>query len=275
MSEEYIIQTTATQRVETLKDTEPAIEQLVSARSIRKAREEPPKDATGQLLSDESQLESIAQELRTRFGSFRHQIFEIGRLFCEARECLKKTRKEPFNAWVERNFDLCGKTATNYMRVFHCCVGRPEIVQFFPPTSMYVICSDKFPKDLREALFDHAKGIIPPEKKELTEVALRMRHGELSMQSPEVQAMLVRQKGRDDSIIFSIELKSLKRLLSDRQQRFLTLAYRRIAHPFMKSGDHGHLENHEEDVPRERIKRMFENFTNDVEAELKSLSLPE
>ncbi len=164
---------------------------------------------------DETQeyLASIKEELEARCSGLKLQIFEIGKLLFEVKKILPHGKFKP---WINDNFEFSYKTALNYMKVYTVCMGNPEIVEYFKPSCLYFIAKPDFPCGLREALFEGVKGPVDIKKKDLVQLALKFKKGELKITDKEVQDLLIRQ--RDISIleVYKSELKALNQLISKR-----------------------------------------------------------
>jgi hypothetical protein len=147
----YLYPTIDILKVPVHKSTEPALSELFDAKRERDTRESTFKPDL--LLPDqrEEYLASILNELRKRGLALRYQIYEIGRLLCDAKRVLSHGEFKP---WILEHFDHSYRTAKNCMNVYMVCLGQPEIVHYFNPSCLYIICSPKFPPNLKTALFE-------------------------------------------------------------------------------------------------------------------------
>ena len=113
----YTYQTVDMVKVPGHRNTDPAMWDLFGAVHVRKEREE---NYNGNLLKDEQKegyLDSIREELYLRSRSLKYQIYEIGRLLCEAKKHLEHGEFKP---WVEEHFEHGYRTAYNCIRPTSC-----------------------------------------------------------------------------------------------------------------------------------------------------------
>lgn len=170
------------------------------------------------LMTAQERLDFLGEELRCRSRAFKHQYFEIGHLLCDARKMLPHG---DFLPWVRKHFEHSYRTAANCMRVYQTCLGQPELVEYFNPSCLYMVCAPGFPGDLRAALFENAKGPVDVSKKELFEVAQKYRNGEIDIGDSVVQQMLHRQQKLDLKKRCCVELRVLDSSISDRLPKII------------------------------------------------------
>ncbi len=216
----YTYQATNLQRIIEYKSTEPALASTFEAKRERDSRQEIFDSSFKINQGKEDYLESIKKELRHRSRAFKFQIFEIGKLVYEAKKNLPHGEFKP---WIEENFDHGYRTAYNCMTVFLTCMGHPEIVEYFNPSCLYLIAKPSFPDDLRTALLDGVKGPVDIKKKDLIQLSMRIKNNEISVEDKEVQALLV--KDRSSTILdrCEIELKSMGKIITQRQERIRSI----------------------------------------------------
>ena len=216
----YTYQSTDLQRVPNFKSTEPALTATYDAKRERDNRQAAFNSKQRIDQGKEEYLESLKNELGHRSRAFKFQTFEIGRLIYEAKETLPHGELKP---WIEENFHHGYRTANNCMNVFLACMGNPEVVEFFNPSCLYLIAKPSFPDDLRLALFDGVKGPVNIKKKDLIHLSMRIKSNEISIDSEEVQALLV--KDRSSTILerCGIELASMKKYIDQRQERIRSI----------------------------------------------------
>ncbi|EIM63227.1 DUF3102 domain-containing protein [Desulfobacter postgatei] len=195
------------------RNTEPALTYMFDALNARNDRAGLKPDNPAQ---KEEILESIKVELKNRGTALKYQTFEIGRALCSAKKILVHGEFKP---WVEANFNHSYKTAHNCMRVFEGCAGNPEIVEYLPSSCLYVICSPKFPEDLRQALFDNISGPVDVTKKDIVEIGMKFKMGEITIHDEPIQKLLVKQKQRTLFEKHHIELLGLKGIIENRFKR--------------------------------------------------------
>jgi len=228
------------------KHSEPGIHKLSEAIHIRDEREISFKGDSLTGDKREEYLDSIKQELQIRSQVFKYQIYEMGKLLYEAKKILPHGKFQP---WLDNNFDFGYRTAHNFMKVYIACIGHPEVVKYFNQSCLYVISRPNFPKDLRQALFDGVKGHIDIKEKDIVQIALKYKNGELQISDKEVQDLLKKQ--RDISLCerYKIELEGLKILIANRLQRIVELSTIHSVNPLI-----------EEDTVEEELTRIEEEL---------------
>lgn len=141
---------------------------------------------------DPQQLPLLAEEIRLIFAEMKRNIYNLGKRLTEAKECHIHGE---FKKWVKDNFEFSYNTANNFMKVYACCLNRPELVQTFSPSVLYKICSRKFPKDLREYLFENGNYLEKIKHKKIKEILQQFKEGELNFKSPKIKALIKFDKG--------------------------------------------------------------------------------
>lgn len=258
MSSEYTQAGTKIEKVPVARYSESAMDYLREAIQIREEREETFEDVLKDDNEREEYLESISKEIKLRFGAFRGQIFEIGRLLVEA----KKKHFGSFGEWIKQNCPFSLRTAGNFMSVYKACMGRPELVEFFPVSSLYVVCSESYPDDIRKLLFDHASGPYDLNQNELLRVAVKYRNGEIGIDSQEVQRLLRRKKNDDRLHRVKCELEALEAQLNTRKNLFKAAIERMTPHPLV-DGSSEEEEGEEEFI--QKLGVMYERFIKEVQ----------
>jgi len=231
-------------------------------------RDEREKSFKSVLTTEEREkyLDSLKEELNARCKGLKHQIFEIGELLFVVKKILPHGEFKP---WINDNFEFCYETAHNYMKVYIVCMGNPEIVEYFKPSSLYVISNPKFPEGLRKALFKGVKGPVDIKKKDLVQIALQIKKGELTITDKEVQDLLIRQ--RDISLWeeYKIELKAINQLISKRLERIVELSRIQTVNPLIKT------DTDEEEQVRQQVQNKIiekvEQCRDEIDTMLKEL----
>ncbi|MDD4274278.1 MAG: DUF3102 domain-containing protein [Desulfobacter postgatei] len=211
--DDYTIPKTEFVKVPGTRSTEPGLSYIFDALKARDKRAGLNPDKPDQ---KEEILDSIRDELQSRGIALKYQVFEIGRALCSAKKILAHGEFKP---WVAANFDHSFKTAHNCMKVFEVCAGNPEFVEYFTPSCLYVICSPKFPEDLRKALFDNISGPVDVTKKDVVEIGMKYKMGAITIHDEPIQKLLREQKQRTLFEKHHIELKALKGIIENRFKR--------------------------------------------------------
>ncbi len=253
------------QRLPGYRTSDPALNDLFEALYIRKERE---KSFDGDSLPDKKKAEyliSLGEELQARAKALKYQYFECGRVLCEAKKHLPHGEFQP---WVENHFEHGYRTGHNCMKVYEACMGHPEVVQYFNPSCLYLIAKPSFPEGLREALFDGARGPVDVSKKELVQVAMKFKNGEVSTDSEEVQKILKKQRDITIWERYKIELKALGRLIDDRLEKIKRLFILYPINPLI-AGDREDCTKKEMESD---IKSIIKNFRVEIHEQIRQLN---
>jgi hypothetical protein len=273
MSYTYITQEKI--RVPAIRETEPALSELYLARKQCTLREQihidvnrrryhrSGKSASGNI---EYYLESAAQEIHHRDKSLKYQIFEIGRVLCSVKKLIPHGK---FLAWVEQKTPYSKSTARNFMRVYKACLGYPEVTQFFKPSELYEICRPSFPQEFRDELFiktykERRANDIGREK--LLEILNRWKRGEIQIESPEVQNLLMIEKDRDYFHLYKKELEALQKILEDRLNKFERLDFKFISSPLLETDKDDKADEYFE------VLEMIDGFIADIKLKIENIN---
>ena len=242
----YTYETVERVKVPGHKTTEPALQHLFEAKKLKDEREKSLHSNFLKEINKEEHLDSITEELQARSKGFKYQIFEMGKLLCEAKKILSHGQFQP---WLDNNFEFCYRTAFNFMKVYQVCMGHPEVVKYFNPSCLYVITKPSFPKDLRAALFNGAKGPVDIKEKDLVQIAIKYKNGQIKTKDQEVQNLLKKQ--RDISLweTYRIELEALNKLIASRLERIEKLSTIHSVNPLI-----------EKDTDEELFNRFEEEY---------------
>ena len=264
-------------RVPAIRETEPAHSELYFARWERRNREQEFNRPTLKPGGEKAThyLESVAKEISHRSKSLKHQIFELGRLFCDIKNFLPYGK---FDVWVEKETPHSKSTALNFMRVYEVCLGYPEVTQFFKPSDLYAICAPRFPEEFRDKLFIKAykeRRANDIGRKKLLEIVHKWKRGEVTLDSPEVQNLLEIEIDRDYFHFFREELETLWVILDNRLEKFKKLDAKSISSPLLENGKDAKADVYFDVLEMiERfiadIKRMIEDINPDLNRKRKS-----
>lgn len=241
----YTYKTVEIAKVPGHKTTEPSLQHLFEAKRLKDEREKSNRDRQTKLTREEY-LDSIKDELQARSQGFKFQIYEMGKLLCEAKKILPHGQFQP---WINDNFEFCYRTAANFMKVYRACIGHPEVVKYFNSSCVYIICRTDFPPDLRQALFNGVKGHVDIKEKDIVKLALNYKNGKIKTTDKVVQDILKKQ--RDSSLweTYRIELEALNKLIASRLERIEKLSTIHSVNPLI-----------EKDTDEEQINRLEEEY---------------
>lgn len=142
----------------------------------------------------QAKLSRMAQEIRETNLSIKRDNLKIGRVLTEASQMLPHGQ---FHRWAKVECDFSKSTAYNLINLYAVCCGQPDIVKKISPSVLYFIGSKKFPDKLRKHLLKNASILNDISNKAIRDVAKKFAHGELTLDSPEVEALLQQDKQRN------------------------------------------------------------------------------
>ena len=269
MDDAYSYQAVEIQKVPCFRRTEPALKLIFDAKRKREQREAQWDSNTLLLENKEEYLDSLAEELKDRSRALKHQLFEIGRLIYEAKKILPHGE---FKKWINLNFQHGYKTSYNCMRVYIACLGNPSIVEFFNPSCLYIIAKPSFPEDLREALFEGIKGPVDVSVKELIEVTQKYKNGEISLESEEIQNLLIAQQNFSIWKKYQIEVELIGKCINQQIEKINNISISYLSHPLII--DASQDERFEDDKAEflqslQEIKYELSKIIKDVEEKCK------
>jgi hypothetical protein len=275
MSYTYITQEQI--NVPAIRETEPALSELYLARQERMQREQklfiganrrrshrPDRKSAPDYVED--YLESAAKEIHHRHKSLKHEIFEIGKIFCDVKKFIPHGE---FLSWVEQKTPYSISTAENFMRVYEACLGYPEVTQFFKPSELYVICQPRFPQEFRDELFikahrERRENDIGREK--LLEIMHKWKRGEIQIDSPEVQNLLMIENNREYFHFYKRELEALQAILETRLKKFEKLDAKFISSPLLENDKDAKADEYCE------VLDMIKGFIADVKFKIQNIN---
>jgi hypothetical protein len=176
-------------------NTDAALEAAKEALKARYKRNEQFDVGNLNVVTVEPYLNDVRDEIKIRVNGITSHIFEIGGLLCLAERLLPQGE---WSQWVEQ-IPMKLRSAHNYKNVYHGCFGRPEALAWLKPTALYVVCSRKYPQELREFILENAEGIHPASTEELILVGELVRRGEIQVDDEKV-LNLVRSRRKGDYV---------------------------------------------------------------------------
>ena len=126
------------------------------------------------------------------------------------------------------------------MRVYKCCLGQSELVGYFNPSALYVICAPNFPASLRTALFSNAdnEGVVfDIGQGELLRTAVKWKRNEVNLQSPEVQSLMRNQKRQTLYQRYEVEIKSIITVMEEKLKKMEEFAKYSNVQPLLHEDD--------------------------------------
>ena len=132
--------------------------------------------------------------------------------FNEACAKLREVRKVilghgRFIKWHRANFDFSYPTANNFMNVYKHCIGYPELVQTIKPSVLYKIASSKFPKDLREFLFENHHQLDDISNEKINRICKLFKDGKIDLKSPEIQGLIKFRENNTDYLQYKEQVE--------------------------------------------------------------------
>lgn len=179
---------------------------MAKRRKLREYQQEPFEEDYNELVKDEyadanrrrmyrihaprnlrpgqERLGFIVDEINTRMGIGKKEIYLVGELLVEAKEIVGHGN---FQEWIGHTFDFSYETAVNFMNVFKVCLGNPAIVETMKASVLYQIAAPGFPADLREHIFETGRPLENFSSRDLRELLEKYKAGELDEESDGVK----------------------------------------------------------------------------------------
>lgn len=181
------------------KGTDVGFEALASALEVRFDREKRHDRSDWNDLT--GYLQSVRKEINFRIAASQHQVFEVGKLIYDAKSFVAEWGRNKsesgstrargyFSKWLDDNFPLSRSTALNCVRVYKACLGHEESVQFFSPSTLYLISEPRFPKKVREYLLENVNKEYKGKRAEIIDVVNKLQSGQIEFDGPEMQQVL-------------------------------------------------------------------------------------
>lgn len=164
----------------------------LSANKIMVVKKLLKKNTTDTVATDDK-LPLIVNKIRKITSSVKLEIYQIGKLLVEAKDIIKHG---DFQKWIEDHFEFSHQAAVNFMNVYRCCLGRPDVVKTIKTSLLYQITAPGFPKDLREHIFKKKNQLNNIKNKKMHDIYLRFKNKELDLESPEVQQLFKKNKNK-------------------------------------------------------------------------------
>jgi hypothetical protein len=116
-----------------------------------------------QLNGDESKAARAARDrIRRRLTSQIEAIIETGVDLIQVKELLGHGR---FTGWIEAEFGMSQRTATNYMRAADAFRGKTEIIADLPAATVYALAAA--PPATRESIIEEIGSKAPPTEQQV------------------------------------------------------------------------------------------------------------
>ena len=212
----------------------------------------------GSTPKDTKQLPLIADEIRARTFNIKREIYKIGELLEKGKRLHEHGKFKP---WVKNNFDFSYQTATNLRNVYKYCLGRPELVNSMKSSVLYRISSKKFPKDLRNYLFQHGNKLKNIKIKEIKRICKRFKEGKIDLESPEIKNLIDYHKSEDEYDRYSAELDDVIESLSN-LDRTVAKMVKEITWPIFK--DTNQVQSSR--AKKRTIKKYFDKIKAAIES---------
>jgi hypothetical protein len=240
-----------------IKNLEPAVIELLTAHRIRSERE---STFEGPIIDEDDvpdYISSIWREISHRLKSMPYQAYEVGNLLYLLKKHLPHGK---FDDWILKYLPISKSTATNFMRVYRCLLGHPEILEFFKQSVLYEICAPSFPPNFRRFIFENIDGPLDAKKAELLEIAIKWKNGEVTSKSPEVQRLLKKNRFESEAKKYIDELTSLEKVLKISAKKINGFNRINDPHPFLSEDDN------EKDKKFYKIESMILGFIGQIGA---------
>ncbi|MDB4442246.1 DUF3102 domain-containing protein [bacterium] len=160
---------------------------------------------------NQNQLSLMVDEVNLRVQNIKRELYEIGRVLTEAKKIIGHGG---FQDWMEAEFDFSYQTANNFMHVYQCCLGRPQLVEDFKPSLLYILTAPKFQENIRELFFKHASFFKKIGNKAAKEIAIKYGNGEYGPDHQKVKALIKYLEDQDSCDGYSDQLEKSMRSLN-------------------------------------------------------------
>jgi len=198
------------------------------------------------------QLSLMVDEVKLRVQNIKRELYEIGRILTEAREIIPYGG---FKDWIESNFDFSYQTANNFMNVYQCCLGRPQLVADFKPSLLYILTAPKFQENIRELFFKYATFFLNIGNKAARDIAIKYSNGEYSLDHPEVKALIKYLEDQDSYEVYNNGLERNIRLVSDLHET-VTKTVKDISWPTIEGDQKTQMTNNQHQKVADHIQEM-------------------
>jgi len=223
--------------------TEVGVEALSKAVKIRAEREN--KHDRANWNNFEGYLKSIRSEISYRVIASTNQAFEIGKLIYEAKNFVSEwghtsntengrvRAKGYFSKWLSDNFPLSRSSALNLVRVYKACLGQEEAVQYFSPSTLYLISAPRFPKKVREYLLENVNTEFKGKRAEIIDVVNKLQSGRMEFGSTEMHEALLKSSKYSVAKHAIKELAGIEKALETRKSALEELQNKSVAEPLL------------------------------------------
>jgi hypothetical protein len=152
--------------------------------AIKRIRTKPPVKVTfdditeGLTDTDKSRLLEYGTKIQTRLFNIKIDIFEIGKILCDAKKTLQHGK---FIPWIEYTFDndLKYSTASFYMKVFTTFQDIPRAVKYFPSEILLMLTNKQLPDEALQLIKENANDISKTSLKEIKEDFTLFKKGKI------------------------------------------------------------------------------------------------
>ena len=91
-------------------------------------------------------LQVVAERIRARIQRTTADIIETGNDLIQVKA---KLDHGDFNAWIEAEFGMTGRTAQRYMQAAEWLAGKNDIVSHLPLTTIYLLAAKTTPEEIK------------------------------------------------------------------------------------------------------------------------------
>lgn len=208
--------------------SEPGFDFLSEAIRLRTERER-----TLSTTEFDDYMDSVKKEIEIRAISIRYQVFEIGKLIFNVKQLMARYGfRGEFGKWLD-DFPISRSTALNCYRVYMTCMSCPDAVQFFSPSTLYVMTEPKFPPELRAYMMEDRTDPFHRKLSELKELVARYEAGEIEYDGPEMRAFAGNTRTYDVAETVIRELRKVQASLGGHKSTLESLNTEYAARPML------------------------------------------
>ncbi len=216
---------------------------------------------------NQNQLSLMVDEVNLRVQNIKRELYEIGRVLTEAKIIIGYGG---FQDWIESNFDFSYQTANNFMHVYEHCLRRPQLIEYFKPSLLYILTAPKFQENIRELFFKHATFFKNIGNKVASDIAIEFSNGKYPPDHPKVKALIKYLEEQDSCAGYNNDLeKSINRVIDLHDT--VNSVVKNVAWPSLNGNPKAQLTNSQ----HEKISNLIQGMVEAVESILPEFEIVE
>jgi hypothetical protein len=143
------------------------------------------------------------------------------------------------------------------MHVYEHCLRRPQLVEDFKPSLLYILTAPKFQENIRELFFKHATYFKNIGNKAARDISIKYGNGEYPPDHPKVKALIKYLEEQDSCAGYNNDLeKSINRVINLHET--VTKTVKDISWPTLEGNQKTQMTKNQHQEVVNRIKGMVE-----------------